>query len=204
MLVFVFLGERRACFFHIQLMAAVSAIKEPSLVSGIADEQREPDPCSPPRLVGHKEHFLISVPSDQPFFCQHPHVTPTPLMGVPGHPINHSSRSLTSSLCVCTMARRRLKTLSPAFPSEVIIRSLGYSWACQILFLASLNTPNKRREAFATAILPFTLLSLRALRDYTHRWFEFGPGPPHANIRHALNLSPILMDGGAGGGFADS
>lgn len=101
MLVFVFLGERRACFFHIQLMAAVSAIKEPSLVSGIADEQREPDPRSPPRFVGHKEHFLISVPSDQPFFCQHPHVTPTPLMGVLGHPISHSSRSLKSSLCVC-------------------------------------------------------------------------------------------------------
>lgn len=203
MLVFIFLGERRACFFHIQLMAAMSAIKEPSL-SGIADEQREPDPCSAPRFVGHKEHFLISVPSDQPCFCQHPHVTPTPLMGVLGHPINHSSHNLKSSLCVCATPRQRLKTLSPAFPSVVIIRSLGDSRARQILFLVSRNTPNKRCEAFAAAFLPFTLPSLRAMRDYTHRWFEFGPGPPHANIRHALNLSSILMDGGASGRLADS
>lgn len=125
MLVFVFLGECRACFFHIQLMEAVSAIKEPSLVSGIADEQWEPDPCSPPRFVGHKEHFLISVPSDQPFFCQHLHVTLTPLTGVLGHPINHSWRSLKSSLCVCTTARQRLKTLSLRCDNTIVRLFLG-------------------------------------------------------------------------------
>lgn len=66
MLVFIFLVERHAGSFPpIQPMAAKSAIKEPSLVSGIADDQREPDPRSSPRRVGHKEHFLISAPSDQ-------------------------------------------------------------------------------------------------------------------------------------------
>lgn len=121
MLVFIFLGERRSSFFHIQLMAAVSAIKGPSLVSGIADEQRAPDPCSPPRFVGLKEHFLISLPSDQPFFCQHPRVTPTPLTGVLRHPINHPPHNPNAPFCVCTAPRRRLQTLSPAFPSDVII-----------------------------------------------------------------------------------
>lgn len=145
--------------------------------------------------------------SDQ-LFCQHPPVTPTPLMGVLRHPINHSSQTSNLPLCL-RFAVAVFKDFVPSFSlrcdNMMIVPIVpGYSWACWILFLVSLNTPNKWRAPFTAVFLPFTLLSLRALRDYTHRWFEFGPCPPHANIRHALNLSHILMDGGAGGRFADS
>lgn len=149
-------------------------------------------------------HFLISAPSDQPFSVSIP-LSLQPLWwlssGIPSI-IPHKPQT---SLCVCASPRQRLRTLSPAFPSDVIIWwLLAYSWARQILFLVSLNTPNKRRAPSVVALLPFTLVSLRTLRDYTHTWFEFEPCPPHANIRHALNLSHILMDGGAGGRFAGS
>lgn len=121
-------------------------------------------------------------------------------MGVLGHPVNHPSQ--TSNLPL------RLRFAATTFKDFVP----GFSLRCDNmivrLFLGLPNSlsspPNKQCAPSAAASLPFTLLSLRALRDYTHRWFEFGPCPPHANIRHALNLSHILMDGGAGGRFADS
>lgn len=126
-------------------------------------------------IEGDQIHTSWSLFFQSNTFCQH---LPLPLhrsctLHLSGlfivlrHPINHSISRF--SLCICTaLGRRCLKAFSPTLLSDVIIWwRLRYFGACCSLFFVSLNTHNKQRVSSATMVIPFTLPSLRSLRDYT-------------------------------------
>lgn len=82
------------------------------------------------------------------------------------------------------------------FLSDAIIWwRLRYYRGRRSLLFVSLNTHNKQRVLSAATLLPFTLsLALCVAWLHADTWFEFEPCRLRANIRHALNLSHILMD----------
>lgn len=82
------------------------------------------------------------------------------------------------------------------FLSDVIIWwRLRYCQGCHTLCLDSLNTHNKQRAPWTVAAvlpfpLPFPVHCVITRRQMVWVWVL----PPHANIRHALNVSHILIE----------